>query len=129
MAGAPRPWVWPWYGCAPTGLLYLAGVPVFALMNFLMPGLQGLMTRRVAPDQQGQLQGANQSLQGIASMAGPALFGLTFAWSIRHADQLQAPGLAIYLASALLVVALILGTRVARPPATAPAAARARPVL
>ena len=81
------------------------------------------MTRRVAPDQQGQLQGANQSLQGIASMVGPALFGLTFAWSIRHTDQLQAPGLAIYLASALLVVALILGTRVARPPATAPAAA------
>lgn len=105
-----------WHGFAPTGLLYMAGVPIFALMGFLMPGLQGLMTRRVAPNQQGQLQGANQSLQGIASMAGPALFGLSFAWSIRHAQVLQAPGLAIYLASGLLFAALILGTRVARAP-------------
>ena len=74
------------------------------------------MTRRVAPHEQGQLQGANQSLQGIASMAGPALFGLTFAWSIRHAASLQAPGLAIYLASALLAAAFVLGSRVARAP-------------
>ncbi len=111
-----------WYGFAPSGLLYMAGVPIFALMGFLMPGLQGLMTRRVAPNQQGQLQGANQSLQGIASMVGPALFGLSFAWSIRHAEVLQAPGLAIYLASGLLVAALVLGTRVARAPlAIAPA--------
>jgi len=105
-----------WYGFAPSGLLYMAGVPIFALMGFLMPGLQGLMTRRVAPNQQGQLQGANQSLQGIASMVGPALFGLSFAWSIRHAEVLQAPGLAIYLASGLLFAALVLGTRVARAP-------------
>lgn len=105
-----------WYGFAPTGTLYLVGVPIFALVGFLMPGLQGLMTRRVAPYEQGQLQGANQSLQGIASMAGPALFGLTFAWSIRHAASLQAPGLAIYLASALLAAAFVLGSRVARAP-------------
>ena len=104
------------YGFAPTGTLYLVGVPIFALVGFLMPGLQGLMTRRVAPHEQGQLQGANQSLQGIASMAGPALFGLTFAWSIRHAASLQAPGLAIYLASALLAAAFVLGSRVARAP-------------
>jgi DHA1 family tetracycline resistance protein-like MFS transporter len=111
-----------WYGFAPTGLLYLAGVPIFALMGFLMPGLQGLMTRRVSPNQQGQLQGANQSLQGIASMVGPAVFGLSFAWSIRHAEVLQAPGLAIYLASGLLFAALVLATRVARRPlAIAPA--------
>ena len=110
-----------WYGFAPTGGLYLIGVPIFALIGFLMPGLQGLMTRRVAPHEQGQLQGANQSLQGIASMAGPALFGLTFAWSIRHAATLQAPGLAIYLASALLVAAFALGSRVARAPLPAQA--------
>lgn len=113
-----------WYGYAPTGVHYLMGIPIFALIGFLMPGLQGLMTRRVPPHQQGQLQGVNQSLQGIASMLGPALFGLTFAWSIRHEATLQAPGLAIYLASALLFAALVLGSRVARasePAGAAPA--------
>ena len=81
------------------------------------------MTRRVDPSHQGQLQGANQSLQGIASVIGPIMFGLIFAWSIRHDATLHAPGLAIYLAAFLLLLALALGVRVAHAPAAAPAAA------
>ncbi len=104
------------YGFAPTGWVYFLGVPVFALMNFLQPGLQGLMTRRVEPSGQGQLQGANQSLQGIASVIGPVVFGLTFAWSIRHEGIMHQPGLAIYLAAGLLVAAFMLALRVARAP-------------
>ncbi|WP_312167043.1 TCR/Tet family MFS transporter [Phenylobacterium sp.] len=106
------------YGLASTGWTYMIGVPVFALMNFLMPGLQGLMTRRVEPSAQGQLQGANQALQGIASVIGPIVFGMTFAWSIRHDGVLHQPGLAIYLAAGLLVGAFLLSLRVGRPPKT-----------
>lgn len=104
------------YGFAPNGWIYLLGMPVFAFMNFLMPGLQGLMTRRVQPHEQGQLQGANQSIQGIAAIAGPMIFGLTFAWSIRHED-FHVPGLAIYLAAIMLVAAFVMGVRVGREPA------------
>ncbi len=111
------------YGMAQTGWAYMLGVPVFALMNFLMPGLQGLMTRRVAPSAQGQLQGANQALQGIASVIGPIVFGMTFAWSIRHDGVMHQPGLAIYLASVLLVAALLLSLRVGRVPKAAAAGA------
>lgn len=111
------------YGFAPTGWAYIASAPVFALLNFLQPGLQGLMTRRVGPHEQGQLQGANQSLQGIASVLGPILFGLVFAWAIRHDAVLHMPGLAIYLAAALLVIAFFIGLRVAKAPAVEPAPA------
>ncbi|KQW71319.1 MFS transporter [Phenylobacterium sp. Root77] len=111
------------YGMAQTGWAYMIGVPVFALMNFLMPGLQGLMTRRVEPSAQGQLQGANQALQGIASVIGPIVFGMTFAWSIRHEGALHQPGLAIYLAAALLVGAFLLSLRVGRVPKSAAAGA------
>ena len=111
------------YGFAPTGWFYIASAPVFAVMNFLQPGLQGLMTRRVGPTHQGQLQGANQSLQGIASVLGPLMFGTIFAWSIRHDAILHAPGLAIYLAAFLLLMALALGVRVAHAPAASPATA------
>jgi len=111
------------YGFASTGWAYMVGIPVFALMNFLMPGLQGLMTRRVEPSAQGQLQGANQALQGIASVIGPIAFGMTFAWSIRHDGALHQPGLAIYLAAALLVGAFLLSLRVGRTPRTATAVA------
>ncbi|MFZ5669980.1 MAG: TCR/Tet family MFS transporter [Pseudomonadota bacterium] len=112
------------YGFAPNGWIYLSAMPVFALMGFLTPGLMGLMSRRVSPAEQGQLQGANQGLQGIASILGPILFGLTFAWSIRHDAVLHTPGLAIYLAAGLLLIAFFIGLRVARPaPAGEPQAA------
>jgi DHA1 family tetracycline resistance protein-like MFS transporter len=111
------------YGMAADGWTYLAGIPVFALLNFLMPGLQGLMTRRVEPSAQGQLQGANQALQGIASVIGPIMFGMTFAWSVRHESQFHEPGLAIFLASGLLVAAFLLSLKVAHAPKTATATA------
>jgi Arabinose efflux permease len=107
-----------WYGLAPTGTIYLLGVPIFALTGFLMPGLQGLMTRRVAPHEQGQLQGANQSLTGLAAIFGPIVFGELFAWSLRH-PALNMPGLAIFLAAGLLGAAFLIALGAARAPAPA----------
>jgi DHA1 family tetracycline resistance protein-like MFS transporter len=106
-----------WYGWAPVGWVYLLGAPVFALSGFIMPGLQGLMTRRVEPFEQGQLQGANQSLTGIAAMAGPAVFGLVFAWSLRQGHP---SGLAIYCAGGLLLLAFGLAAVAARAPEAQP---------
>jgi len=103
------------YGLAPTGWLYLAAAPVFAGLSFTQPGLQGLMTARVAPAEQGRLQGANQSLQGLASVAGPMVFGMTFAWSVRREATLHTPGLAFFVASALMAAAFTLAVKVARP--------------
>jgi DHA1 family tetracycline resistance protein-like MFS transporter len=111
------------YGLASEGWIYMAGIPIFAFMNFLMPGLQGLMTRRVESSAQGQLQGANQALQGIASVIGPIIFGTTFAWSIRHDGQIHEPGLAIFLASGMLVGAFLLALKVGHAPKVANAAA------
>jgi DHA1 family tetracycline resistance protein-like MFS transporter len=104
-----------WYASAPTGWAYLLGAPMFAFSGFLMPGVQGLMSQRVPPTHQGQLQGVNQSLQGIASIIGPSIFGLTFAYSVRHDATLHLPGLAIYLASGLFVLAFLLAWGFAHP--------------
>jgi DHA1 family tetracycline resistance protein-like MFS transporter len=109
-----------WYGWAQKGWLYLAGTPIFSFSNLMMPGLQGLMTRRVPPNQQGQLQGANQSLMGIASIFGPIIFGLLFSWSLRHEQTLRSPGLAVYLAGGLLALAFLLALRTAHAPEPEP---------
>jgi len=87
-----------WYAFAPTGFIYLMVMPVSCLNGLLIPGLQGLMTRRVGPMEQGQLQGANQSLMGVASVIGPPLFGLSLAWTVRN-PQWHLPGLPMLLAS------------------------------
>jgi len=103
------------YGLAPNTAWYLLGMPIFAGIGFLIPGLMGLMSRRVQPHEQGQLQGANQSLQGIASILGPFIFNGVFYWSIRHETTVHLPGLAIWVASGLLVLALLISLAVARP--------------
>jgi DHA1 family tetracycline resistance protein-like MFS transporter len=94
-----------WMAHAPNGWMYLIGVPFNAFWHLLVPGLQGLMTRRVGPSEQGQLQGANQSTMGIASVAGPLLFGLSFAWAVRHPEW-DVPGLPFLLASLTMAACL-----------------------
>ncbi len=111
-----------WISWAPTVELYLLAVPLNAFWQLLVPGLQGLMTRRVGPSQQGQLQGANQSIMGIASIAGPLLYGLSFAWAVRH-PQWHLPGLPFLLASLTMVLCLLIALRAGRMARAAEAAA------
>ena len=96
-----------WYGLAPSTVLYLAAMPISCLSGLMIPGLQGLMTRHVGPSEQGQLQGANQSLMGLASMLGPILFGLSFALAVRH-PVWHVPGLGQLLAAAIMFLAIFL---------------------
>jgi DHA1 family tetracycline resistance protein-like MFS transporter len=103
------------YALAPTGWLYLCGLPIFAFSGLIQPGLQGLMTRRVAPHEQGQLQGANSALMGISSIIGPTLYLAPFAWAVRHDATLHAPGLPILIAAALMLGATALAFRFAYP--------------
>lgn len=113
------------YGLAPTGIAYLAAAPVFALSNLLGPGLQGLMSRKVGPEAQGRLQGANQSLSGIATIIGPFLFGGSFAYALKHPFLSAWPGLPILIASALMFAALGVAWRYGRADAPAPVGATA----
>ncbi len=111
------------YGLAPSGWIYLIGIPFWAMSGFTTPGLMGLMTRRVGPQNQGQLQGVAQSMQGIASVLGPPLFGLSFSWAVRNNATLHLPGLPIFISAALLLSAFALSIRVAKPSPVSAAAA------
>jgi DHA1 family tetracycline resistance protein-like MFS transporter len=110
------------FGLAPAGWLFLAAIPVFSLMGLVGPGAQGLMSRVVSPSEQGRLQGANASLNALASIGGPVLFTYVFAQSIRAWSPFAPMGLAFFLAAALMVLALALALGV-RAPAAASAAA------
>jgi DHA1 family tetracycline resistance protein-like MFS transporter len=108
VGAAAQTFAFAWYGLAPTGYWYALGMPISCLQGLLVPGLQGIMTSRVRPSEQGQLQGANQSLAGLASVIGPAVFGPTFAWAVRHPD-LHVPGLALEFAALAMAVCTVLG--------------------
>ena len=107
------------YAFAPTGAVFLSVIPLVALWGLSGPSAQGLMTRLVDPRQQGELQGANGAVLGIAAMIGPALFTLTFATFISADNRWQIPGAPFYLAALLLAVAWLIGLNVARVPRAA----------
>ncbi len=99
------------YGAAPTGLLFWLGIPVMALWGVAGAATQALTTQLVAPDQQGQLQGATNSVQSVSQLVGPFLFTLTFAYFIGNQAPLKLPGAPFLLAAALMLLALLIAAR------------------
>lgn len=102
------------YGLAPTSLLFLAGIPLGGLMGLTAPSMQALMTREVAPSEQGQLQGALSSLRGISGMMGPLLFTQIFAMAIQNESVPRMPGAPYLLSAVLTGGAMLLSWHVAR---------------
>lgn len=97
------------YGMAPSGVLFLVGVPVMSLWGLSGPAILGLMSRRVSPSEQGQLQGANTSLTSIAGLIGPGLFAVSFSGLL---DRL--PGAAFDLAALIVFAAFAVAWAVTR---------------
>lgn len=102
------------WGFAESGVIFWLGIPLLSLWGLANAAALGLMTRRVGPTEQGQLQGANSSLMGIANLVGPGLFTQVFALSIGAGAAWHLPGAPFLLAALLLVVAAavaVLATR------------------
>ena len=78
------------YGLAPTGILFAAGIPFIAGWFVSGPAAQTLLTRRVDPREQGRLQGAVASVQGVASVIAPGLFTGVFAAAIDDSAGIHA---------------------------------------
>jgi DHA1 family tetracycline resistance protein-like MFS transporter len=111
------------YGLAMTGWMFLAAIPVMALWGVASAAVQSLMSQRVSESEQGRLQGANTSLNGIASMIGPLIFAGVFAYSIGSGRGWNLPGAAFLLSALMLAAAAAIAWYATRPSATATPAA------
>lgn len=98
-------------GLAPTGPISWLGIPVLSLWGISGAASQSLMTRLVAPDLQGQLQGATASVQSVSQLVGPFLFTLTFSYFIGTSAPLHLPGAPFLLAAVLMVVCVAIAVR------------------
>jgi len=95
------------FGLSRTGLLLWCAIPFFNLMSLVWPSAQSLMTHQVGPSEQGQLQGAINSLRGTAGLIGPGLFTYIFSRSIGEHAVVHEPGTPFYVAALMLLVSLL----------------------
>lgn len=96
------------YGLAPNGLFFFLAIPVFSLVGYFNSAVQALMTRRIGADSQGQLQGANSSIMGIAGMIGPLVFTFALTWAINANSTGTLLGLPFFLAAGLHLIAILI---------------------
>jgi DHA1 family tetracycline resistance protein-like MFS transporter len=89
----------------------VAGIVVLCLSVYNAPA-QSLMSQRVGPSEQGELQGALGSLRGIAMLISPMLFVSVFAQFVGPWRSLNVQGAPFLLAAAMLVVAFVVALRV-----------------
>jgi MFS transporter, DHA1 family, tetracycline resistance protein len=91
-----------WYGTAWQGWLVWFGVPIAAFWGLFNATSQSIMSKNVTALEQGKLQGANMSLVALADIIGPAIFAFTFAWGVDANLGWNVPGIAFWLAGAIL---------------------------
>ncbi len=99
------------YGLAPTGLVFLIGMPISALWAIAAPATQALITRQVPADMQGRIQGSMSSLVSLAGIVAPALFAGAFGFFIGPHTPLHLPGVAFLIAALLLAGAWLVALR------------------
>lgn len=103
------------WGLAPTSPILLLAAVIFAPIGFAQPALQSLMSRRVGPSQQGELQGANASITGLTGAIGPIFFGLVYSLAIGLRARFDLLGLPFLVAAVLMLASAALAVRVTRP--------------
>jgi len=67
------------FALASRGWMLFAGLTTWLLVGLVYPSMNALMSRRVAKEAQGELQGAVSSLQSLSAIVGPPLMTQLFA--------------------------------------------------
>jgi DHA1 family tetracycline resistance protein-like MFS transporter len=96
-------------------VLFWVGIPVNMLWMVAGSSSQAIMTRRVARNEQGELQGAINMLRSVGMIVGPAIFTGIFAYSINDAHTWKAPGAGWVVGAALLFASIFVAARVTSP--------------
>jgi len=116
-------------GLASRGWMLYAFIPMLALGGIAGPAVQAIITREVGPKEQGELQGALNSLQGLTAIVGPIIGTSLLAQFGTDASVVHLPGAPFFAACFFSASGLMLAVRTlaatrgsaAAPPADPPA--------
>ena len=102
------------YGLATESWMIYPLICVGAFGGLTAPSVQSLITRRVPADEQGTVQGALSSLASLATVFAPPIGAWSFAACIGPNAIVHLPGVTLFEAAAVVMVALALAARTLR---------------
>src|SRR5208337_2648665 len=108
-------------GLASQGWMLLSFVPLLALGRLTDPSAQAIISRHVSAWEQGQLQGAINSLMGIAAIVGPLIGTHLLATFGPETASIRVSGAAFFASAAISTVGLLLAVRIVRARRATPA--------
>ena len=100
-----------------SGTVALILTPIAALGAVVSPALQGLMSRMVGDDAQGELQGVLTSVHALSMIVSPLLMATVFSVFTRDGAPVYFPGAPFLVAMLLLGIGLVVFVRVRIPDA------------
>lgn len=92
------------YGFVPQGWMIYGVVVISSLSGLAMPCLQSLMTKQIAANEQGELQGGLMALASFSSICAPILYTSTFNWVVARSESSYALGLPYYIAAFVVLI-------------------------
>lgn len=96
-----------------TGKLFLLSIPIAALGGLTSPSFMAIASRKASESEQGRLQGALGSLQGISMMIAPIILSQIFAGAIERGGRDYA-GAPFAFVALVIMLALFLAARATR---------------
>jgi DHA1 family tetracycline resistance protein-like MFS transporter len=93
-------------------MLFYFTIPIAALGGLTTPSLMAIASRQASESEQGRLQGALGSLQGIAMMVSPIVLSQIFAAAIPHGRNYA--GVPFAFVAVVIMLALLLAARATR---------------
>lgn len=94
-----------------SGTIALILTPLAALAGVITPALQGIMSKAVGDDQQGELQGALTSISAFAMILSPMVMTSVFAAFSREGASIYLPGAPFILSAVLILIGLTVFVR------------------
>jgi DHA1 family tetracycline resistance protein-like MFS transporter len=95
-------------GFVAAGWLAFGMIPVAALAAIGLPALQGIMSRKIPDDAQGELQGVLTSVSSLGMIISPLVMTQIFAYFSGGSAPVYLPGAAFLLAAVLMLISLLL---------------------
>lgn len=92
------------FAFADHGSVMYGWMAVWVLMGLAGPSLSAIMSRMVGPSEQGELQGALASLNGVASVVAPPILANLFGYFTSERAPIYFPGAAFFAASVCLAL-------------------------